>query len=243
MSYGISSRDYLARAVIRIAETAPESLFYAAFELRCGIESRMQEYLDAWDHVTKKMKQGWRISELGRSIERSFRSGNTIIRWAIHDDLGDRPIVVFYHTPVTKYLRTRGEKLGNYLHSMKQFRSLDDHWWTELRAELNEIVEALRVANMGTLLGPPLMKHGSRRVHMTMEVPPGRNPDALVESMSKGQNYIIEVKNLSSLPNPIEPEAVLWIEEKSGAVSGGARFTCDPPEIDDRAMPGRGNLP
>jgi hypothetical protein len=85
MSYGISSRDYLQRAMTRIAEGSSEVLFYAAFELRCGIEARMQEYLHAWDHVSKKKRNGWRIAELGRNIERAFRARDTFVRWAVHN--------------------------------------------------------------------------------------------------------------------------------------------------------------
>jgi hypothetical protein len=53
MGYGIHSRSYLKRARQRLDEGYPESLFYAAFELRCGVESRMKEYLDAQDHISE----------------------------------------------------------------------------------------------------------------------------------------------------------------------------------------------
>jgi hypothetical protein len=45
--YGISSRDYLARARGELVSGRPERLFYAAFELRAGIEQRLHEYLEA----------------------------------------------------------------------------------------------------------------------------------------------------------------------------------------------------
>jgi hypothetical protein len=209
MSYGIASRDYLERAVIRLSENSPESLIYAAFELRCGIEARMQEYLHAWDYIGKKQKSGWRITELGRNIERAFRSGNTFVRWAVHNNQKDCLLVCFYHTPVTKKLRGQGEKLGNYLHSMKRYRADDDDWWTQLRTELRDVCRGLRIANMGTLLGPPVMSRATGKMQMNMEVPPGRNVDSLLQDMMR-QPYKIDVSYRSSLPDPIKPEAVLW---------------------------------
>jgi hypothetical protein len=214
MAYGIASRDYLERAVIRLTENSPESLFYAAFELRCGIEARMQEYLDAWDYIAKKRKSGWRIADLGRNIERAFRAGNTFVRLAVHDNQRDGLLVCFYHTPVTKKLRRQGEKLGNYLHSMKRYRADGDDWWAQLRTELRDVVEGLRIANMGTLLGPPVVRRATGKVQMNMELLPGRNVDSLLQDFM-GQRHKVNVSYRPSLPDPIEPEAVLWTPPRS----------------------------
>ncbi len=53
MKYGTHSRGYLARARQRLDEGSFESLFYAAFELRCGIEARLQQYEEALVNITK----------------------------------------------------------------------------------------------------------------------------------------------------------------------------------------------
>ncbi len=71
-TYEISSRDYLRRARECVREDSVSSLFYAALEVRSGIEARMQEYLEVWDHIAKKKKRGWRIVDLGRNVENSF---------------------------------------------------------------------------------------------------------------------------------------------------------------------------
>ena len=68
----MSSRDYAARARARLDEDSHASLFYAAFELRCGIEARLQEYLHAQRDVSKKAKKGWRPAVLGQQLERRF---------------------------------------------------------------------------------------------------------------------------------------------------------------------------
>ncbi|MGI2856448.1 hypothetical protein ACRTDR_20040 [Shewanella algae] len=70
MSYGVSSKDYLSRAKELIAEDRIESLFYAAFEIRCGIEARMNEYLEVQKHISNKK------SEVGK-YPNSLKISNT----------------------------------------------------------------------------------------------------------------------------------------------------------------------
>ena len=131
--YNISARDYLSRALVLLETTEPHSLFYAAFELRCGIEARMKEYLAEWEHISKKNKNGWAISKLHRDLEKEFKLGDKVVRWAVHDKSSDVLTAVFYHTPVTNKLKCEGEKLGNFLHSAKIFRGSQDDWWGEFR--------------------------------------------------------------------------------------------------------------
>jgi len=76
MSYGIASRDYLKRAQKCLNRGDCESLFYAAFEIRCGVEARMQEYLEVQKHIAKKKRQGWQVVKLARNIEDAFRLGD-----------------------------------------------------------------------------------------------------------------------------------------------------------------------
>jgi hypothetical protein len=58
MPYGIHARDYLTRARLRLDEQSPAGLFYAAFELRCGIESRLRQYIEAQRGNAIRIKQG-----------------------------------------------------------------------------------------------------------------------------------------------------------------------------------------
>src|SRR4051794_16443921 len=71
--YGVTSRDYLARARKRLGEGTKEALFYAALELRSAVESKMQSYLEVWDHISQAQKKGRLISPLGKAIDRHFR--------------------------------------------------------------------------------------------------------------------------------------------------------------------------
>lgn len=206
MFYRVRSRDYLQRAMARIGDDAPAALFYAAFELRCGIEARMREYLEVWDHISKEKKQGWRIVELGKSLEKAFKGDNPV-RLAMHQPETGELISCMYYTSVRKELRKRGERLGNILHAMKRLRPADDSEWDALRNDLRETAFMLRVANIGTLLGPPLMKPGTTRVQMNSEIPPGCKLGAWREI---GPRFAMNVSYPTSLPDPIEPEAIVW---------------------------------
>lgn len=209
VAYSISSRDYLKRAEGRIRDGSQEALFYAAFELRCGIESRMQEYLNVWEHIAQSKKKGWRIAELSKNIESAFRSGDNVVRWAVMDRETGALTVCLYHTPVTRELRKLGEKLGNYMHSMKTFRPAGDPWWDAFRRDLERTVTALRAANVGTLLGPPLMKTGTREISMNIEILPGLDQGALDKGLV-GQSVVVDIKYLPKLPDVLEPEALVW---------------------------------
>lgn len=209
-TYHISSHDYLDRALKQLESDSPASWFYAAFELRCGIEVRMSEYLEVWGHISKKKKKGWRIAEMHRNVEEAFRIGNKIIRWAVHNRADDSLIICLYHTPVTTKLKNDGERLGNYLHSMKKLRAPNDAWWVRFRAELTDTAARLRTATTGTLLGPPLVKLGTKNVDMKMELPPGVKPAQVMAKIGDGSEVKIRVSYLGNIPSPIEPEALTW---------------------------------
>jgi hypothetical protein len=209
--YGISSVEYLKRAELRLKEQDPASWFYAAFELRCGIEARMEEYLDAWDHIGKKQKAGWQVTQLGRNVEQAFRIGNNIVRWAVYSDAPPELVIVFYHTPVSKSLQKCGERLGNYMHSMKKFRAPDDAWWESFQADLRNTADQLRIANTGTLLGPPLQKKGSKKVDMKLQLPPDSNVAETLKSLMH-RPFHVHVEYLDKLPEPLEPQAAAWTD-------------------------------
>lgn len=145
--------------------------FYAAFELRSGIEARMREYLEVWDHISKKKKKGWRIADMGRSLEQAFKTGDKVVRWAVHEKASDDLILCFYYTPVSSALKKAGKELGSLLHSMKVYRELKDPFWLKLQNRLEDIYSQLNTANKGGLLGPPLVKLGTSKVDMKLELP------------------------------------------------------------------------
>jgi hypothetical protein len=211
LEYRITSREYLARAKKCLDQESVDPLFYAAFELRSGIEARMSEYLEVWDHISKKKKKGWRIAELGRNVEEHFKTGNKIVRWAVIDKESGELVVSVYYTPVTSKLRKAGEKLGNYLHSMKKYRDENDPFLGRLREELEHIYRQLAVANKGTLLGPPLLKSGTGEVDMKLELPPAVVPEELFnKTLNKGKEIQVKVSYHANFPKELEKEAHVW---------------------------------
>jgi hypothetical protein len=199
-SYRSSSRDYIKRAQQLLKSGNSESLFYAAFELRCGIEARMQEYLEVADDISEKKKQGWKIAELGKNLERAFKLGNKIVQLNFEDAVSSNQCTI-YHTPVNSQLRKQGQQLGNYLHAMKGHRKLDDPWWKVFKSLLDETCNGLSIATKGTLLGPPLFQPDGRTVktHHELEVEP-----MVDEAMKKigrvGGHIRLRVEYLADLP-------------------------------------------
>ena len=108
MSYDVLSRSYLRRAEKLLSDATPESLFYAAFELRCGIEARMYQYLEVQKQVSAKKKKGWQINKLATNIERIFRTGDKVARFAFRKRGRKKPFAVFYYTPVNSKLVKMG---------------------------------------------------------------------------------------------------------------------------------------
>jgi hypothetical protein len=210
LSYGNSARHYLTRARQRLRESKPESLFYAAFELRCGIESRMEEYLAAWEHISESKKRGWQIANIARDVEQTFKTGNDVVRCSMLDRVSRRPMIIFYYTPVSPEAQKAAERLDHYLHSLKSHKDSSDVFWQELRAELDVAAHLLEMATIGTLLGPPLTKDG-QKTDVKVELIPSTLPTETVTiQMTNDTQFIMKLEYLSALPDKLEPEAHAW---------------------------------
>src|SRR5437016_373737 len=167
ISYGISSMAYLHRARARLDEGTRESLLYAAFELRSGTESRLQDYLDARKDIAKHKKQGWKIMGSARELDRLLRLGDTIFEASFLDE-DDSIALALYYTPVTARLReSAGARLHDLLHAMKTPFEDDDRWWADTRSFLEQIYSDLAFANKGTLLAPILRSPDGKTFHMS----------------------------------------------------------------------------
>ena len=192
MNYGISSRDYLARAKLCLENNGVEFLFYAAFEIRCGVEARMQEYLKVQKHISKKKRQGWQVAKLARNIENAFRLGekNAVLR-ILHKDTKQVEFEARY-TPVKASLRKRVEKLGNYLHSAKKYHAPDDEFWGKLRADVEKAVEELERATTGRLLGPLLIHPNKKHIDMKLE-PLTEAEQDIIKKCTVGYQSILQI--------------------------------------------------
>lgn len=168
-SYDIDSIAYLRRARARLNDGTQEALFYAAYELRCGTEARLQDYLDARDDIAKKKKKGWQIMDSAKELDRAIRLGDKIAEASIVDSDGAIIIATFY-TPVSSRLReAAGARLHNLLHAMKTPFD-DDRWWDDSRTFLEQIYSDLELSNKGTLLGPMMRAPDGKRFDMMLSI-------------------------------------------------------------------------
>jgi len=181
MVYHTSSYDYLERAQERFAEGSHQALFYAALELCCGIEQRMREYLSVQKQISTKIQKGWRITHLGKDLNRVFKARNKVIEFTIIDETKGDPIIILYYTPVTSALQNVGEKLGNYLHAMREYQPDESEWWQDFKWLLKRGIKGLESATKGNLMGIPLIspKTNELTLHTQFE----RN-DSLFEKLS-----------------------------------------------------------
>ena len=189
--YDVFSRSYLQRARNRLDENTTEALFYAAFELRCGIEVRMQEYLEAQEHLTASKRKGWQIPRLGRNLEQAFRLGDRVAQLTFTDPETRRPLQVLYYTPVTSTLQREAGQLDQYRHGLQESPSRER--LTAIRVFLEQVYAHLKTANAGTVLGPPLVKPDGR-IQLYVE-----EEGTATELYKLGSKVIMTVKYLDEL--------------------------------------------
>lgn len=169
MSYRIHSREYMRRAREQLDKGTAQSLFYVAFELRCGVEARLQQYLGAQETVSEKRKRDWQVAKLKKNLDKVFRTGDKIVEFAFLDKKTEAVLDVFYYTPVNSQLKKMAQQLGDYLHAMQTYRQSDDSWWIKTRNFLEEVYSELEIANKGTVLGVPMLDRKTRTIEMTVE--------------------------------------------------------------------------
>lgn len=177
--------DYLKRCKkLRKSGDAP-SLFYAALELRCGIEARMKEYAHHAPGLSKSQKKEWEIKKLGRTLEEAYGLGNKIVVLLIR--VSEAPPTQFLFAPVCDRLQDIGKRLGDYLHPQPEERVDSDDYWEELSSMLNEGCGLLQLACAGEVLRPSL----SDGLHFSLASDDSRVP--LVRQLQAGAVAEIQV--------------------------------------------------
>jgi len=153
-SYDATSYGYLRRALLRLADGTREALFYEAFELRCGIEAKLKERVEALDYLAKRKKKGWKIKHAWLEIAKAFKTGDKVIEYVITGDDEKFTFSLFY-IPLKQSTRDAVEKqLPQLLHAMPEVSSQKgEAWWDGTRSLLIEIADDLADANRGTLMG------------------------------------------------------------------------------------------
>ena len=175
--YTYTSREFLKRAEENISKfddtKAPKFLFYAALELRFGIESRLNDYIQSSRKQQKnshKKIKSYTAKDLSKQLLKldPYTSDNAQLIISI---LGSNSTILEY-TPVSDELVSCYGKLSDMLH----FRFFKSHknWYYQKRLKgkignwslldyrdlLVLISEELAKANSGLLLSPPIFQSG-----------------------------------------------------------------------------------
>lgn len=208
ISYRIGARDYLRRAATLLSQEAlpREQLFYAAFEIRCGVEARLQDYLEVRDEVAKKLKSGWEIAKMAAGLERVFESGDTIAQLAYENEKTGEVAYSLFYTPVTKRLQEVTGRLGGFLHAKQKLHADGDPYWTDFRVLLEEAREGLATSTTGTLLGMPLLAPGGR-LKLFIEAQPDDPRTALIGSRKAGDELAVRISYHDVLPDQAKGKA------------------------------------
>jgi hypothetical protein len=167
--HDFSSFGHLERVfdLLNYEDIPARNFFYAAYEIRCGIEARLKEYLGAQKDIPKKLKNGWRIDALAKGAEAIFKSRDRILRFQITIRRTGKICILLY-TPVGSDLQRMGERLGMYLHSAWDKDTNSGQWWDGFRELILASTVGLFRANVGTLLGPPLVRDGRHGREMSI---------------------------------------------------------------------------
>ena len=194
MSYGTTGGSYLRRAQRELLSGDDERLFYAALELRAGIEARLKEYLKHAQDVPSGRKRDWQIAKLSLSVAKAFRF-QRVARVRILDAHSKKVRATVFYTPVSDPLKALGERLGDYLHAL-DYRPPTSDWWGSFRTTVEIGCKLLEESTFGQLLGPPLRNKATGLTHLPLVVPDGMSA---ADFGSKGEEVIIDIAYFESL--------------------------------------------
>lgn len=196
-TYGMHSCDYMGRAHACLNEGTEQALIYAAFELRAGIESRLRQYLEGRIAVSKKAS----IKKLGSRLEGAFSTGDRVVELSIYKEKNKSAELLgtFYYTPVTSSLRKKAEKLGDYLHGTGAHAEI---WWVQTRQFLENTYTELFEANLGNLIGPPMIDTETRTAELTLDLHDSyqRISRKWIHKAKIGERLMFKVKYLEGHP-------------------------------------------
>jgi len=171
--YCVESLCFLQRAERLLEEFdagSEAALFYAAFELRMGIEAKLYRTIDAATGRRNQAHKEYSAKDLLKKlakIDKAALSEMTLMFRAEGDS--STPWTGLKYTPVTQTLASYYGQLANLLHA--NFFGKNPDWYRPEKSEgpqrrtlkdwrefLGEVAEELRQANSGTLLAPPRFK-------------------------------------------------------------------------------------
>lgn len=152
MDSPVSAISYLSRAKQLLSSGDKASLFYAALELRCGVEARLKEHAAVAAGVSKTQLGHYEIRKLSKTVEEAFGLGDTFL--VVFLELVDGRAGQFMYAPVNTQLQSIAARLGDYLHAVPHEKVVADGFWENLRSQLTEGCGLLELACSSEVLRP-----------------------------------------------------------------------------------------
>ena len=153
-SYKVDPDAYLERAKARFEEDKFESLFYAAFELRCFVEQRQAQYVEAQEEYLRTIPRAWKLSESFKRLQSTYdREQIQALTWEVDGS----PSFQMYFVPVTKRILDMTVRLDNLRHAQKQYHPANDQWWTETKHRIADLYTQCWLCAQGNMLAPALV--------------------------------------------------------------------------------------
>ena len=162
------TRDFLRRAENLLALKTAAGLLYAALEIRMGVEARLKSYVEANDDIARKIKNGWQIQKLARSLQ-EVQDTATVVHITYTLRRPGSPRVTLRFAPVSGQLQKMAEQLGDHLHFRDASTAERQVRWSKLEALVNEVMPYLKIAASSDLLAPPILDPASSRLELKLE--------------------------------------------------------------------------
>jgi hypothetical protein len=151
--YSTLTHDFARRASALASTGSDADLLYATLEIRLGVESRLQSYVQANDQVSAALKRGWQIPKLFKGLEGTFSNSSQAVEFVVSAP-GIAPVKMHF-IPVSSRLKRHAERFGQALHVTAGSHS-SAKWWADLRSAVIEALRDLEICAQATLLGVPL---------------------------------------------------------------------------------------
>lgn len=184
------SLSHLARAEVLMSDAKPESILYAALELRYAVESRLLEYAERAKEIGGKISKNPKRGSVAEDVDRAFGVKGVEYRVTIHSKRLEKPLTLSYYPISRKLLKIVG-MTDNYLHSA----GLIAAWKSDWRRKLTELVktgiaEAKLSASSG-LTGPLIFGDGNAT--SMFQADPLTHPE-LELLMHQGENIDLQIE-------------------------------------------------
>lgn len=196
--YFVSPQAYLSRAREQLLIGSAQCLFYAAFELRCFVESRQDEYLEAQREYASSVPKSWKIGAQGKALEAIFENANIQqITWVV----GDETVYEAHYVPVSAHLRNAVQRFGELLHAATNPLASDNSWWEKTAVDVHNAYELAWQCNRGRLLSPMCMVDGHAVGKMMVDPINEEAYEKLVANMKAGTRGLLKVDYLDVVPD------------------------------------------